>query len=284
MKKLIYTLALGALVVGLGTALPAAAGDPSEDCATCHEDIAANFAHTVHAAKDRGGPTCATCHGNGDQHMESGGEVALIGKPEGQDLEILCLTCHRDTQTMFSRRSVHSGADVTCVSCHNIHTAEPLQPEMLQQAANQLCASCHSSAAGSFNQPFGHRLDRGGMQCVSCHNPHGGQGEASLKVDRSGDVVCVSCHSEKRGPYVFSHVAGVTGTCLTCHVPHGASNPMALTRARVDQLCLECHSPMGNTLGSQPPSFHNMNTPRYQNCTTCHVMVHGSNTSPMLLK
>ena len=284
MKKLIYTLALGALVVGLGTALPAAASDPSEDCAICHEDIAANFAHTVHATKDRGGPTCATCHGNGDRHMEEGGEVALIGKPEGQDLEILCLTCHRDTQTMFSRRSVHSGAEVTCVSCHNIHTADPLQPQMLQKAANQLCASCHSSTAGSFNQAFGHRLDRGGMQCVSCHNPHGGQGEASLKVDRSGDVVCVSCHSEKRGPYVFSHVAGVTGTCLTCHVPHGASNPMALTRARVDQLCLECHSPMGNTLGSQPPSFHNISSPRYQNCTTCHVMVHGSNTSPLLLK
>ncbi len=133
MKKLIYTLALGALVVGLGTALPAAAGDPSEDCATCHEDIAANFAHTVHAAKDRGGPTCATCHGNGDRHMEESGDPTLIGKPEGQDLEILCLTCHRDTQTMFSSRSVHSGAQVTCVSCHNIHTADPLQPEMLQE-------------------------------------------------------------------------------------------------------------------------------------------------------
>ena len=155
---------------------------------------------------------------------------------------------------------------------------------MLHSTANQLCASCHSSEAGSFNQPFGHQLDRGGMQCVSCHNPHGGAGEASLKVDRSGDVACVSCHAEKRGPFVFSHVSGVTGDCMTCHVPHGASNPMALTRARVDQLCLECHSPMGSTLGSQPPSFHDMRSPRYQNCTTCHVMVHGSNTSPMLLK
>ena len=284
MKKLIYTLVLGALVVGLGTALPAGAGDPSEDCATCHEDIAANFAHTVHSVSDRGAPTCATCHGNGDQHMDSGGEKDLIAKPEGQNLETLCLTCHRDVQTMFSRRSVHSGAAVTCASCHNVHTADPLQPQMLQKAANQLCASCHPSSAGSFNQPFGHRLDRGGMQCVSCHNPHGGQGEASLKVDRSGDVVCYSCHAEKRGPFVFPHVAEVTGNCLSCHVPHGASNPMALTRARVDQLCLECHSPMGSTLGSQPPSFHDTRSPRYQNCTTCHVMVHGSNTSPMLLK
>ena len=86
MKKLIYMLALAALLVGLGSALPATASDPSEDCATCHEDIAANFAHTVHAVTDRGAPTCATCHGNGDRHMDSGGEKDLIAKPQGQDL------------------------------------------------------------------------------------------------------------------------------------------------------------------------------------------------------
>jgi DmsE family decaheme c-type cytochrome len=120
---------------------------------------------------------------------------------------------------------------------------------------------------------------------VSCHNPHGGQGEQSLKVDRSGEVVCVSCHAEKRGPFVFPHVTDVSGTCLSCHEPHGSTNPMALKRARVDQLCLECHSVFdGSTLGSQPPSFHDLRSPRYQNCTTCHVTVHGSNTSPLLLK
>jgi hypothetical protein len=58
-----------------------------------------------------------------------------------------------------------------------------------------------------------------------------------------------------------------------------------LKRARVDQLCLECHSPIaGTTLGSQPPSFHNIRLPRYQNCTVCHTAIHGSNRSPVLLK
>jgi predicted CXXCH cytochrome family protein len=72
---------------------------------------------------------------------------------------------------------------------------------------------------------------------------------------------------------------------MSCHEPHGSTNPMALTRPRVDQLCLECHSLIeGGTFGSQPPSFHDLRSPRYRNCTTCHVAVHGSNTSPMLLK
>jgi DmsE family decaheme c-type cytochrome len=156
---------------------------------------------------------------------------------------------------------------------------------MLAAEPSDLCADCHSSEARSFAKPFGHELDRGGMRCIACHDPHGGPGEQSLKVDRSGESACVSCHAEKRGPFVFPHVSGVTGTCLSCHEPHGSSNPMALTRARVDQLCLECHSTVEHTtLGSQPPSFHDMRSPRYQNCTTCHVMVHGSNTSPLLLK
>lgn len=72
---------------------------------------------------------------------------------------------------------------------------------------------------------------------------------------------------------------------MSCHLPHGSVNPKQLTRANVYQLCLECHSPIaGGTLGSQPPSFHNLTSARYQNCTTCHVAIHGSNRDPQLLK
>lgn len=106
-----------------------------------------------------------------------------------------------------------------------------------------------------------------------------------LKVDRSGEPVCVSCHTDKRGPFVFAHPALVAGTCLSCHEAHGSANPMMLSRARVSQVCLECHTgvPSG-TVGSQPPSLHDLRSPRYQNCTTCHVAVHGSNSSPKLLR
>jgi DmsE family decaheme c-type cytochrome len=289
MKKLMYMMAGAAVAItlGLGTGAMAEAqgSDPSEDCGVCHDEIAANFQKTVHSVEGRGGPTCVTCHGDGTAHMDEGGDPSLINKPAGRDLETLCLSCHSSTATMFSKRSVHSGASVACNTCHNVHTTNSAQPKMLEAAANELCASCHPSQAGAFEKPFGHKLDRGGLQCVSCHNPHGGTGQRSLKVDRSGEVACLTCHAEKRGPFVFPHVNGVTGDCLSCHEPHGSVNPMALTRARVAHLCLECHSPIeGSTLGSQPPSFHDLRSPRYQNCTTCHVMVHGSNTSPLLLK
>jgi DmsE family decaheme c-type cytochrome len=289
MKKLTYMVAGAAIAAafGLGTGATAEAqgSDPSEDCAVCHEEIAADFQTTVHAIKERGGPSCVTCHGHGERHMEEGGDASLIGKPEGADGEMLCLSCHGNTRTMFSKNSVHSGAAVTCISCHNVHASGASQPKMLEDAANELCASCHPSPAGSFEKAFGHKLDRGGLQCVSCHNPHGGRGRHSLKVDRSGEIACLSCHAEKRGPFVYPHVTGMTGDCLSCHEPHGSVNPMSLTRARVAHLCLECHSPIeGGTLGSQPPSIHDLRSPRYQNCTTCHVKIHGSNTSPLLTR
>jgi len=134
---------------------------------------------------------------------------------------------------------------------------------------------------------------RGGMACSSCHEPHGRPGKSTrslmmtnhLRATQSGEVPCTSCHAEKRGPFVFQHGAFSVGECTTCHETHGSTNPKMLRRAEVFQLCIECHSPTGSgTVGSQPPSFHNLNSPRYRNCTSCHVAIHGSNRDPQLFK
>lgn len=123
------------------------------------------------------------------------------------------------------------------------------------------------------------------MTCVSCHDPHGTAIRPGLALTRAGEQPCLSCHAEKRGPFVFEHGSGSIAACQSCHEPHGSVNPHQLKRARVSQLCLECHSPISaRTLGSQPPSFHNLLSPRYQNCTICHTAVHGSQISPALLK
>jgi DmsE family decaheme c-type cytochrome len=289
MRQLIRLLGTGAVMVlvGLGSgALGAQEGqDPSEDCAVCHEELVVEFRETVHAIGARGAPSCITCHGDGTEHMDDIDDPELITMPEGVSGEGMCLTCHQPIHSMLSARSAHSDTAVFCGTCHTMHPTGREKTRLLRQDPNQMCVTCHAAQGNSFRRPFGHRLDRGGLECVSCHNPHGGAGERSLVVDRSGEVACLSCHAEKRGPFVFPHVSGVTGDCTSCHEPHGSSNPMALNRSRVDQLCLECHSPIeGGTLGSQPPAFHDLYSPRYRECTVCHVAVHGSNQSPMLLK
>jgi DmsE family decaheme c-type cytochrome len=278
-------IVIGCAVAGL-VAYAQPADDGSEDCAMCHDDIAASFSENIHSITARGGPSCVDCHGDGVEHMDEGGDPDLISVPAGAAGGEFCMSCHPNIQTMFSSRSAHADARVDCNACHSMHSTDHTRPAMLADETSSLCATCHPGPSNSFRRPYGHRLDLGGLDCASCHNPHGGAGEESLKIDRSGDGPCVTCHAEKRGPFAFPHVTGVAGSCMSCHQPHGSSNPMALTRSRVSQLCLECHSRIvpPDTFGSQTPSSHDLLDPRYQNCTTCHVAIHGSNTSPALLK
>jgi len=279
-------------------ASPSAAASEAEvvpSCSDCHADQAKAMLTNAHghgkAPKGESVPNtvCESCHGNGKAHMETGGDKALIVVPVGRaGADKACLSCH---DLLTDRLSRHAGAHansaaVNCLTCHAIHKAEPHVAHLLVKAELPLCASCHGSQAASFrNRPHAHRIGRAGMECSSCHEPHGRPGRESLKVTRAGEVPCLGCHFEKRGPYVFQHAAAVAGDCLTCHEAHGSSNPKMLKRATVGQLCIECHSPITTgTLGSQPPSFHNLSLPRYQNCTTCHVAVHGANRDPQLLR
>jgi nitrate reductase cytochrome c-type subunit len=62
-----------------------------------------------------------------------------------------------------------------------------------------------------------------------------------------------------------------------------------LRRPVVFTMCLECHngSGTGGRGGTGVPILsqaHNMADPRYQNCTNCHVRIHGSNSDPLFLR
>lgn len=269
-------------------------------CSDCH-DQAKSFLTNPHA---RGAVTkgvvsndvCSTCHGDGAEHIAGGGDKTKITKPAGlAGSNDTCMLCH---DTMTDRVSRHGGMHanseaVNCLTCHSIHSADPRSAHLVAKPQLALCGSCHTQSASFRNKPYGHRLDRGGMECSTCHEPHGRPSTGArslaladhLRLTKAGEAPCLSCHSDKRGPFVFQHGGNTVADCANCHETHGSSNPKQLKRATVMQVCIECHSPIGTeTLGSQPPSFHNLSQPRYQNCTTCHVAVHGSNRDPQLLK
>lgn len=282
--RLTPTLGAVLLAVLVAGGLCAQDDDPGMVCADCHDDVAAALVLTPHGSARADAPSCESCHEGGREHMEEG-DPDLVQVPRGHAGAGRCQACHAGNHSAFQGGAVHARAGVDCSDCHRIHPEGAPAEHLLRAPATDLCADCHGRQARTFSRPFGHRLGRAGLDCVSCHNPHGGPGDRSLKVDRSGDEVCVSCHAELRGPFVFPHVNGVTGGCVSCHEPHGSSNPNALKRARADQLCLECHSrTTAGQIGAQTPSNHDTFTPRYRNCTVCHVAVHGSNTSPTLQK
>ncbi|MFH1177875.1 MAG: DmsE family decaheme c-type cytochrome [Acidobacteriota bacterium] len=276
-------------------AVAADTGTPEETafrpCRDCHDTVAADFLSNPHrravapADSAAAEQVCASCHGDGAKHAAEG-DAALISVPRESKGAQTCLSCHARKEDLAGAASgAHVGASVYCGECHSIHAAPAGAARLLRASEDELCASCHPAPAAQHRKPYAHRLDRDAMSCVSCHNPHGGSGGRSLKQTLAGEQPCLACHTEKRGPFVFEHVGGLRGDCMSCHEPHGSNNPKRLIRPRVDRLCLECHTtlPKAN-LGSQPPSFHDLRSPRYANCTTCHAAIHGSNVSPLLLK
>jgi DmsE family decaheme c-type cytochrome len=269
-----------------------AAPPATTSCGDCHDEQVKNFLSNPHARGEvKNGvianAVCETCHGDGTEHMDGGGDTAKITVPRGRaGADETCLTCHEKTTDKRSHRSgAHANsAAVNCLSCHSVHKAE--DPATLVKSSQlELCSTCHTQATSFRSKPYAHRMGKGGLTCSSCHDPHARPGKDNLKLTAAGELPCLGCHTDKRGPFVFQHGGSAVGDCTNCHEPHGSSNPKQLKRASVQQLCVECHSPFTqDTLGSQPPSFHNTTLPRYQNCTTCHVTVHGSNRSPQLLK
>ena len=272
----------------------AASGLPK--CGDCHTAEVAAFSTNPHARwthkekKPAPEEFCANCHGDGTKHMEAGGDASLIQGFHGLSGAENCLSCH-DKDKAGWHQSLTTGfhsnsAAVNCLTCHSIHKSDPKSAHLVAKPVGALCRTCHSTISASFdNKPYRHRLDRGGMTCADCHDPHASR-DAPVRLTREGELPCLSCHAEKRGPFVFDHVTGSAGNCLSCHEPHGSNNPKMLTWARVDQLCLSCHSKTGGprTPGEQPPAFHDISLPRYRNCTTCHVAIHGSNQSEFFFK
>lgn len=273
----------------------------SEMCGSCHEDIGKAFQKNPHKVVDtdkkRGFDTkaCESCHGPGSNHMESmsAADIKNPLKLSPAEADRACLTCHLNQPTQVGRiNGSHAKNQVSCVSCHSIHKNGPngLVPRKATDI-NQLCSGCHTDVWASFQKPFKHKLPEGAMSCVDCHNPHGSVQQHNLATANANEPGCFKCHGDKRGPFTFEHAPVRLEGCGACHQPHGSANPRMLTRAEVRFVCLECHSnlptptlPANGTIGTVPPGFHDLRSPRFQNCNVCHQKVHGSYVDRGLLK
>jgi predicted CXXCH cytochrome family protein len=290
----------------------------SESCKACHEQEFVNFSRTKHgkltASHSWKGETqgCETCHGPGKAHVEAGGDkskITAFSSLSPKQVSDTCLQCHAGKEEHNNyKRGQHYRNDVACTSCHSPHgevvfAASATQPssekylarkvadvdattslKMLRDKEPQLCLQCHSEMKAQFSMPFHHRVPEGSVKCSDCHNPHGGFESKQTRATTGADAACMKCHAEKQGPFVFEHVPAKVEGCTICHSPHGANNPKLLKRSEVRQLCLECHSNTSDIGVPNTPSFHNQATVRFQNCTTCHSKIHGSNVNQFFFR
>ena len=269
-------------------------------CTTCHDesDNAALLAigKTRHGTKADGNtPSCVSCHGESDKHVNKPDGVKDRPKPDvsfkgknKSDAAMLngaCVSCHqKDAQRSHWAGSIHESRDVTCTSCHQVHAAHDKVRDKRTQP--EVCFACHKKQRAEVSRPSHHPVLEGKVACSDCHNAHGSVGVKLMKRDTVVDT-CYQCHAEKRGPFVHNHEP-VSEDCSNCHNPHGTVVESML-KARPPFLCHQCHTPHGGFIpqikGAQvsPPTNANglgkgtTNATQGRACLNCHTEIHGSN-------
>ena len=265
---------------------PAQEPAPEDTCKGCHQPYFDTYAASRHGTKadpnapaSRGG--CFICHGAGalDHAQKGGGKgvggvLALGSKAMSADAKNgVCLGCHQGGKRLHWSTGTHANRDVSCMSCHQVHTAHDRTRDKLTQS--ETCFTCHKEQRVQIVRPSRHPIREGLIACSDCHNPHGSPGPRMMVRDTVNDT-CYTCHMEKRGPFVRTHQP-VQEDCSICHNPHGTIAPNLL-KARQPFLCAQCHEPTSHrgNVASLTGTSTGANTAA-RGCLNCHTHIHGTN-------
>lgn len=301
MKLDLVTALFAAGLVAAFTAAPAAAQDGpateafaakgAESCMECHDKPPVTLIlSTPHAqAGDSRTPfaaqECEACHGASPEHMRKvSGQTTppppkvVFGKGSATPVaeqNAVCMGCHEGGIRMHWAGSQHNSADLSCASCHSVHTTH--DPVLTKATQSETCYGCHAEQRAQERRRSRHPIREGKVACSDCHNPHGSFGPKLLQEASVNDT-CYGCHAEKRGPFLWEH-APVRDDCTICHTPHG-SNQQRLLNVRTPYLCQQCHqetfhpSTLYSGANLPPGSGERLLA---KGCLNCHTQIHGSN-------
>lgn len=102
----------------------------------------------------------------------------------------------------------HTKGELSCVSCHSLHSSDPDDMLARNRTDNQACTQCHAEIGQSLTEHTHHRPASSGSQCYNCHMPHTTYG--ILKAIRSHEIDSPDVSVEK--------ATGRPNACNLCHV------------------------------------------------------------------
>lgn len=208
-------------------------------CAGCHatgysiaEGAGWSLEPAPMASAVEGAVGCEACHGPAGSHPEpAGGRVERIHQPgrmaAGSRLDV-CSRCHQRVAPDVHPLSATPGVAVD-------GQGSPLAPWL---AVTEAGAASSVSFDGLTVSPLhrdqvsalagsGHRDAYLGA-CADCHDPHGSEHPASLRVARGDNTLCTACHRaafpdeqaerDHAGHLTFGPTTGGPGACADCHL------------------------------------------------------------------
>jgi predicted CXXCH cytochrome family protein len=191
--------------------------DMGISCSQCHGDMAGHPSSETEVGSYKVPmDSCAVCHARREQltdgyppgaRFDDHFRLALPGNPalyhpNGKLIEEVYVY-----GSFLMNRMSHAG--VTCVDCHDPHTAELKYPA----SNNTLCLSCHAAPGVQGAIPIvptehsHHGFDSPGNVCIDCHMPH----DTFMQVDARRD------HAFLNPDPVLTRDLGIPNACATCH-------------------------------------------------------------------
>jgi predicted CXXCH cytochrome family protein len=236
-----------------------------------------------------GNQVCAQCHTQISRAFPASRHARLRVSGAG----ILPASSDETRIETGTRGQAARATDFSCEACHgpgskHVEAGGGARFIINPGKAPDACFRCHLATQAEFQLPVQHPVIEGHMNCVQCHDPHGGdifKPVGGLAMARQNES-CAQCHRDQTRPFVFEHAAMREG-CLVCHNPHGSINQKMLVESDPN-LCLRCHA---QVQGANVPSGHiyignTDHTSLLQAGTCwsagCHTAIHGSNVDPRL--
>lgn len=167
--------------------LTPSSGTLTADCGSCHKALAAGrYPHAPVEMKE-----CGICH-----TLSTGEKLVTVEK----EIPGLCYECHVEKETLADSALVQHPVASDCLGCHSPHSGD--FPHLLKGNVYDLCIDCHDQYR--INHPVGKHPMRfvkiegtdKEISCVSCHDPHGSNNHALLKVGGSSMEICMDCHQK----------------------------------------------------------------------------------------